>query len=653
MDKRGVMYKLVIVESPAKAKTIEAYLGSEYRVISSVGHVRDLATSGFRGYGIDVEDDFKASYKYIKGKKKVVNDIKKIAKDADFIYIATDPDREGEAIGWHLADELNLDLNQKNRIAFNEITKDGVTRGLENVCQLDMNLVKSQETRRKIDRIMGFDLSKLLQKKISAKSAGRVQSVALQMIVYREKEITDFIPTEYYKIIAQNSELNFEWENNAKKLGLIEVQNEFDKIKNENELIVTDIKNRQKTVNPKPAYITSTFQQDVINRLSMDAKKAMSIAQKLYEGILIDGQLTGLITYMRTDSTRLNSGFIASCRSFIKENHGEEYLKTAKEKKVKEGAQDAHEAIRPTSIYLTPQSVKKQLTKDQFVVYDLIYKRALASLMASCKQKTTTYILSKNDVNFKTSNTVNTFAGYTVIYNDLENIVCDKVFKKDEVIKIDSFDLSQHFTKPKARYSEAKLIKHLEESQIGRPSTYAAIIDVIKKRNYVEVIDKRFKPTEMGIVVIKNLDAYFSEIVNVQYTSDMEQSLDCIADAKCSDLEVLNDFYNNLDRLVKSAQEKMPDKEIVKSGNICPDCGSDLIIRSGRYGEFEGCSNFPKCRYIVPTKQEVICKCPECEDGDIVEKKTKRLKIFYACTNYPKCKFAKWNLEEITNKKED
>lgn len=640
------MYDLVIVESPAKAKTIQSYLGSKYKVISSVGHIRDLAKTGPGGLGIDVENNFEAKYTYITGKKKVVNEIKKFSKDANMIYIATDPDREGEAIGWHIADELLLDLSSNCRISFSEITKQGVLNGIKNVRTIDMNLVKSQESRRKIDRILGFKLSKLLQKKIKAKSAGRVQSVALKMIVEREREINSFNPIEYYKINALNNDLTYEWEFNSKKHDLKYTKNIFDSISGFKKLNVIDVNEKNKSYNSKLCYTTSTFQQDCVNRLSFNAKKAMSVAQKLYEGIKINGELQGLITYMRTDSTRLDSGFVKSTMEFIEKNYSKKYVGTYKVTKSK-NAQEAHEAIRPTNINLTPDAVKKSLTTEQFKVYELIYKRTVASLMSKMILKTVSYTLECNNVKFKINDTDIVFDGYKRVYDDTKVKFLNLNYKLNDVVEIENIEMSQHFTQPKSRYSEAKLIKELEENGVGRPSTYASIIETIKLRNYVIIEDKRFFPTDEGILVISKLDEFFSEIINSEYTSKMESDLDLIAVNELNDLVVLGNFYEQFIKLMDIAQSNMESIEAEKTGNICPNCDSELVLRKGRYGEFEACGNFPKCKYITPSIVESICKCPECENGNIILKKTKRNKEFYACNNFPTCKYAKWTIEEV------
>lgn len=504
---------LVIVESPSKSKTIEKYLGSDYVVTSSKGgHIRDLATTGKGGLGIDIEDNFKPNYVINKDKKDVVKDLKKCVKEADYVYLATDPDREGEAISWHLADELGLDTNLTNRVVFNEVTHDAVVAALNNPRQIDQNLVKSQETRRVLDRIIGFKLSKLLQKKIKSKSAGRVQSVALRLICEREKEIEDFIPEEYWRVKA-----SFEKDDIAFEAELAKYQNKKIELKNaedtqrvfeslDKQFIVSDVKKTQKKRSSKPPFITSTLQQEASSKLNFKAKRTMMIAQKLYEGIDIGEETVGLITYMRTDSIRLSDAFIGEAKPYIEEKYGKDYVGSVKVSKKTENVQDAHEGIRPTSVMRTPESLKEYLKPEEYKLYALIYARAVASLMAPAKLNSTTLSLDNNGYEFKASGSVIQFDGYLRVYGAYEK-------QSDEILpvvtveeKLLSKDIqkSQHFTKPPARYTEAKLIKELEELGIGRPSTYASIIDTIVTRRYVDTVDKAFKPTDSGLLRMKS-----------------------------------------------------------------------------------------------------------------------------------------------------
>ncbi len=639
------MQKLVIVESPAKAKTIEKYLGKDYKVLSSVGHIRDLATTGAGGLGVDVENDFKPDYKFISGKKKVVNELLKEKKNSFEVLIATDPDREGEAIGWHLAQSLDLDVNDDNRIVFNEITKKGVLNGIENVRKLDMNLVHSQESRRIIDRIIGFKLSYLLKKKIKVQSAGRVQSVALKMIVQREEEIQKFVPQEYWTILGIYKDLELAYEKNDKKLPKEEIFEIFDKLENNKELKVINIKETKKNIKAPKIFTTSTLQQTSVNTLNFNSKKTMQVAQKLYEGIDVGNGLEGLITYMRTDSTRISEDFQKTIYGFVNDKYGKEYVGFYVQKKVNQ-SQDAHEGIRPTNINNTPEKIKKFLTTDEYKLYNLIWKQTVKSHMADAKTLTKTYILEhESKVNFKTSNTIDTFEGFKLL-NDKKEDEKKIDLKQDEIIKVDEFKKEQHFTKPKPRYTEAKLIKELEENGVGRPSTYATIIDILKKRNYVIVDKKVFIPTDDGILVTKKLADFFSEFIDVKYTSKLEEELDEVAEGKKEELDLLNEFYNYFMPMYEDAtnnMEKIGDEPV---GRDCPDCGSPLVKRKSKYGEFVGCSNFPKCKYNE-IKEEVVDDCPKCKEGKVIEKVTKRGKPFYACNRFPKCDYAVWNKEDV------
>ena len=639
---------LVIVESPSKTKPIEKYLGSDYKVLSSKGHVRDLATTGKYGFGVDVDHDFKPNYIMMSGKKNVVNELKKALKDASHVYLATDPDREGEAISWHLKDVLNLDDKDYDRVVFNEITKNAVVDAFKHTRKIDDYLVNSQETRRILDRIIGFRLSKLIQSKTNGSSAGRVQSVALKLIVEKEREIEAFIPEEYYKIKAIFDNFESELFNYDNKEFKISSKEENDKVLNNlgEDFKVVNIEKKEKQKQARMPYITSTLQQDASNKLNFNSKKTMQIAQKLYEGMELEDETVGLITYMRTDSTRLSDDFVKSVYGYIKENYGEEYIGYVKKSKKKDNVQDAHEAIRPTSINRTPEEVRKYLTNDEFKLYRMIYYRALASLFANAKTLNTTIILDNNNYQFKTTGQIVTFDGYLKIYSDYEDskdtIVPD--LKENSVFKANDIESTQHFTKPPSRYTEAKLIKEMEELGIGRPSTYATTMDIIKKRGYVVIEDKKFVPTKIGIEITDKLQQHFSHLINVEYTANMENDLDKIAEGKENYIETLKKFYNEFEPSVKKAFDEMPKKEAEKTGEDCPECGSSLVIRHGKYGDFTACSNFPKCKYIKSEPKEIVvaCKCPNC-DGDIIEKRSKRGKIFYGCNNYPKCKTAYWD----------
>ena len=642
---------LVIVESPNKTKTISKYLGSDYKVVSSVGHIRDLSTSGKYGFGVDVENGFKPNYVPIKGKKKIINELKKDVNDADFVYLATDPDREGEAISWHLYDALNLKENKYKRIVFNEITKNVILDSFKHARDINIDLVHSQETRRILDRIIGFRLSKLMQSKTGGKSAGRVQSVALKLIVDKEREINAFVPENYYEIDAYFNDFNAKLDSyNHKK---IEIKTEIDAkeivSKLSNTFKIEEVTKKEKKQNSKFPFITSTMQQLASIKLNFSSKKTMSVAQKLYEGITLKDETVGLITYMRTDSTRLSNEFIASTYKFIEDKYGSNYVGHVKVSKKTENVQDAHEAIRPTSINRTPESVKEYLSNDEYKLYSLIYYRALASLMADAKVLGTTVILDNNNYQFKATGHILTFDGYLKVYapyeDNTDKILPDLENYKTGVVVSNKIEYTMHSTKPPTRYTEASLIKELESLGIGRPSTYATIIDRIKERDYVNIVDKKFVPTEMGIVTTDKLQEFFKDIINVEYTKEMEDDLDKIADGEMVWNKLLEKFYIDFEPKVKNAFDNMEKKEAEKTGETCPQCGSDLVVKQSKYGQFVACSNYPECKYIKQKEKKedvIVISCPHC-DGNIIERKTKRGKVFYGCSNYPKCKFASWD----------
>lgn len=644
------MKNLVIVESPAKCKTIEKYLGSDYKVVSSKGHIRDLATTGKFGLGVDVEHDFKPNYVIIKGKTKDVNNLKKEVNSADTIYLATDPDREGETISWHIYDEIKIPEDKYKRVVFNEITKDVVLNSINNPGKIDMNLVKSGETRRILDRIIGFRLSKLMQRKTGGKSAGRVQSVALKLIVDREREIRAFVPKEYWTIEADFSTFKAILEKYHGKE--IEIPNEIaaDEILAQlsRSFKIESVTEKEKNKAAREVFKTSTLQQLASTKLNFAPSKTMKIAQQLYEGVDLGSETVGLITYMRTDSVRISDSFVAETYNYIKGNFGDEYVGYVKKGKKNENMQDAHEGIRPTSILRTPESVKAYLSNDEYKLYRLIYIRALASLMKDAKTLATTVILENNGYTFKATGSVLKFDGYLKVYSEYEDsedvILPDFKNYKSDVITADKIDKIQHFTKPAPRYTESSLIKEMESLGIGRPSTYATIVATIKDRGYVILKDKKFEPTEIGEETTDKLQEFFSGIVNVEYTANMEQDLDEIAEAKKDNIAVLHEFYDEFEPLVEKAFKEMEKKAPVSTGEVCPECGGDLVVRKGKYGEFVACSNYPTCKYIKKEKKEVteVCKCPKCDKGMIVERKTKKGKIFYGCNNYPKCNYALW-----------
>ncbi|MBQ6334906.1 MAG: type I DNA topoisomerase [Erysipelotrichaceae bacterium] len=659
------MKNLVIVESPSKSKTIEKYLGKDFKVTSSKGHICDLATKGKEGLGVDVENDFKPTYEISPDKKSVVSELKKLVKNADQVYLATDPDREGEAISWHLARELGLDMDQNNRIVFNEITKNAVLKALEEPRTIDMALVRSQETRRILDRIIGFKLSKLLQKKIGSKSAGRVQSIALRMICDREKEIEAFVPEEYWKI---NADL-------GKKLivELSKYQGKKIEIRNEEEadailkalgedFVLADITEKNKKRAAYLPFITSTLQQEASTKLGFTSRKTMMVAQSLYEGVELSNGAQGLITYMRTDSTRLSNEFVAAAYDKIVNEYGKEY-KGFYRVKNDGSAQDAHEAIRPTSLANEPEAIKQYLSNDQYKLYRFIYYRALASLMADAMFKSVTYDFDNNGYLFTISGSKLEFDGFLKVYGDYDSskdVILPKL-EKGDILKAKKILKEQHFTEGPSRYTEARLIKALEEEGVGRPSTYATIIDTIEKRNYVEYKKasdsgktKYFFPTQQGLLTDEKLREYFKQVINIKYTAEMESELDEIAEDKLDSIKSLREFYDRFQPLVDSAYEQMEKVGPEKTGEICPECGGEVVIRNGRYGKFKSCINYPTCKWheSLAKKEEpedIGRTCPEC-GKPLLKRKSKYGNYFIGCSGYPKCKYLE-AIESENNRK--
>lgn len=653
------MKNLVIVESPSKSKTIEKYLGKDYKVLSSKGHIRDLATKGKGGLGVDVDNNFEATYVIDKEKKKLVSDLKKAAKEADNVYLATDPDREGEAISWHLANVLDLDLDKEDRIVFNEITKKAVLNALDNPRTIDMDLVRSQETRRILDRIIGFKLSKLLQVKIKSKSAGRVQSIALRMICDREKEIAAFVPEEYWTLTA-----DFVKDDISFKADLTKIKGKKAKIENEvqakelydqtiDPFIVNKVTKSVKKRAPRLPFITSTLQQEASAKLGFGAKKTMMLAQMLYEGIDIGSETQGLITYMRTDSTRLSDEFVTNAKHLIEENYGKKYVGFYRVKN-DENSQDAHEAIRPTSLANTPEKVKNYLTSDQYRLYKFIYTRALASLMADAQNEATVYELVTNGLTYTANGSVLVFDGFLKLYKEYDNSKDSllPILSEGDQISKSALHMEQHFTEAPSRYTEARLIKALEEEGVGRPSTYATIIDTIIARGYVELKKasesgktKFFFPTEQGLLTDDKLREYFLSVINIKYTAEMEKELDEIALGKEDNIAALREFYDRFEPLVNEAYEKMEKREPEKTGEKCPECGGDLVYRQSRYGKFISCSNYPECKYTesinkTPKEQpeKIGRNCPEC-GAELLKRKSRYGNYFIGCSNYPKCHY--------------
>lgn len=651
---------LVIVESPAKAKTIGKLLGRNYKVVASVGHIRDLPKSRL---GIDLENNYEPKYITIRGKGPVIQELKKEAKKADKIFLATDPDREGEAIAWHLAHVLNLDPKDKIRVEFHEITKDAIKRGIKSPRELDYNLIDAQQARRILDRLVGYKISPLLWKKIKkGLSAGRVQSVAVKLICDREEEINSFIPEEYWTITAKLSkdgedfEAAFygkELEGGDEKLEL-KTRDDVDKILasiDKESFLVRDVKKGVRNRNPYPPYTTSTLQQDASKRLGFSTKKTMSLAQQLYEGIDIKGEGTvGLITYIRTDSTRISKEAIDAAKDYIVGKFGKEYSNGGKDysKKKKKDSQDAHEAIRPTSVLRTPELVKSSLTNDQYKLYKLIWDRFLGSQMAPAKYDTMTVNILSKDVIFRTTGSLLVFPGFLKVYSVDEKGQMDKKLPKlTNGDKIEMLDIlpKQHFTQPPARFTESSLIKTMEELGIGRPSTYAPTISTIIARNYVELDNKVFYPTELGILVNDLLQEYFNQVVNEEFTAELEEKLDEIADGELEWRKVVDDFYVDFRKELTKAEEEIDKIEIKDevTDEICEKCGRNMVIKTGRFGKFLACPAYPECRNTKPLLDKINVKCPSCKDGEIVRKRSKRGRVFYGCTNYPECDFVSWN----------
>ena len=647
------MKNLVIVESPSKSKTIEKYLGNDYCVVSSKGHIRDLAKTGKDGLGIDVEHDFTPNYRISTDKKDVVKELQKLAKKCDQVYLASDPDREGEAIAWHLANVLELDMNEENRIIFNEITKNAVVNALNKPRAIDQNLVKSQETRRMLDRIIGFKLSKLLQRKISSKSAGRVQSVALRLICEREKEIRAFVSEEYWTLHAnvKKNRKNFT-ANLVRYQGAkadLKTKAQCDEIIAQcDTFVVESIERKVRKKDPKMPFITSTLQQEASTKLSMGAKKTMQIAQKLYEGIPLAGGVSeGLITYMRSDSTRLSNIFVGEALAYIEQEYGKQYVGRVRQKN-NDNAQDAHEAIRVTNLHNTPEAIKPYLTNDQYKLYRLIYARTLASLMAASKSDVVNVMIRSNEAQFLASGSILSFDGYLKVYHPYESVKDETLpeMVEGEVLEHVELESKQHFSEPPLRYSEARLIKELEDKGIGRPSTYALIIDTLQARSYVELKKpsdtsktKVFFPTEQGELTDTKLQEFFDSIINVTYTAKMETHLDDIANGERDSVQELSNFYGAFEPLLQKAYDEMEKKELERVGKTCPHCGSELVYRNGRFGKFISCVDFPKCRYTESEnneENETDKLCPTC--GAKMVRKKGRYGYFIACSNYPECK---------------
>jgi len=647
---------LVIVESPAKAKTIEKFLGkSHYTVKASVGHVRDLPKSTL---GVDIDNNFEPRYINIRGKGDLIKELKKEAKKAKRVYLATDPDREGEAISWHLAYILGIDENDECRIEFNEITKDAIKKAIKNPRNIDLKLVDAQQARRVLDRLLGYQISPILWAKVrKGLSAGRVQSVTTKLICEREREINDFVPKEYWSLEIEgktkdNENITFKFisYNNEK----IELNNEeevnhiLENIKKE-KLVVEKIesKTRRKSA-PKP-FTTSMLQQEAANKLSFTTKKTMMVAQELYEGVDIEGEGTvGLISYIRTDSKRISDEAKEKAKTYIIDELGEKYYKEHKEKKdnkEKKKVQDAHEAIRPTSVFRTPDSIKSSLSRDQFKLYNLIWRRFVASQMEDSLFDVLTVDCKIGNALFRASGSVMKFDGYTKVYNftEREDKILPPIAENDE-LEVNKFLPNQHFTQPPARYTEASLVKTLEELGIGRPSTYAPTITTILNRGYVEKEGTSLHPTELGMIVTDILDINFQKFIDVDFTVQMESKLDEIEEGDIQWKDVVGEFYEPLREAIKEANEKIEKINMdEETDEICEECGSNMVIKYGRFGKFMACKNYPECKNTKPLVNKIGVKCPKCKDGEIILRKSKKGKAFYGCSNYPECDFISWN----------
>lgn len=649
---------LVIVESPAKAKTIEKYLGRNYKVVASVGHIRDLPKSKM---GIDVENNYEPHYISIRGKGDVIKSLRSAAKKAQKVYLASDPDREGEAIAWHLAHLLGLDLNEKNRVVFNEITKDAVKAAFKEPRTIDLNLVDAQQARRVLDRLVGYSISPILWRKVKkGLSAGRVQSVALKIIIDREKEIREFKPEEYWSIDGnfkkdrKKFKANF-WgiDGKKKKLPNAESVKEVTSRITGKDYEVKNVEKKERKRNPAAPFTTSSLQQEAARKLNFRTRKTMMVAQQLYEGISLGRQGTvGLITYMRTDSKRISDSAKAEVTDFIESTYGKEFAAhDVKKLKNAQGAQDAHEAIRPTSALRTPDEMAKYLDKDQLKLYSLIWSRLVASQMTPAILDTMKVTLDHNGVQFIANGSKVKFKGFMQVYvegrddgkEEKENILPE--LEIGEMVQSVDIEPKQHFTQPPARFSEATLIRTLEENGVGRPSTYAPTLETIQRRYYVKLAQKRFEPTELGEIVNTLIEDFFPQIVDVHFTAEMEDNLDKVEEGKEDWIKVVDHFYRPFEKELETAEEKIEKIQIKDepAGFDCELCGHPMVIKLGRYGKFYACSNFPDCRNTKPIVKEIGVECPICHKGQVVERKSKKNRIFYGCDRYPECEFTSWD----------
>ncbi|MFD1433106.1 type I DNA topoisomerase [Lacticaseibacillus yichunensis] len=649
---------LVIVESPAKAKTIEKYLGRSFRVVASLGHIRDLPKSQM---GVDVDNNYEPKYISIRGKGDVIKELRKEAAKADNIYLAADPDREGEAIAWHVSHILGLDPTAKNRVVFNEITKDAVKNAFKSPRSIDMNLVDAQQARRILDRLVGYSISPLLWKKVKkGLSAGRVQSVALKLIIDREEEIRNFKPEEYWSLDAefQKGTAKFAasfYGLNNKKMDLKDnaaVQGVLKQIDKKKPFAITNVVKKERNRYPAPPFTTSSLQQEANRKLNFRTRKTMMLAQQLYEGINLGGKegTTGLITYMRTDSTRVSSVAKAETSKFIHDVYGEAYAAVKiRQGKLQEGAQDAHEAIRPTSTLRTPKSLESVLDKDQMKLYQLIWNRFVASEMTPAVVDTVAVTIEQNGATFRANGSHTKFPGFTTLYvssrddGEKENLLPELAI--GDAVKLVKTDPAQHFTQPPARYSEANLVKALEENGVGRPSTYAPTIETIQKRYYVKLTARRFEPTELGEIVNSLIKEFFPDVVDIKFTAKVEGELDAIETGKAEWVPIVDEFYKPFAKEVAKAEvgiEKIQMKD-EPAGFDCDVCGAPMVVKMGRFGKFYACSRFPDCRNTKAVVKEIGVVCPKCGIGQLVERKSKRNRTFYGCSRYPDCDFVAWD----------
>jgi len=650
---------LVIVESPAKAKTIERYLGKKYKVKASMGHVRDLPKSQM---GVDIKNHYEPKYITIRGKGPLLKELKNAAKKAKKVFLAADPDREGEAIAWHLANSLDLDIHSDLRVVFNEITKDAIKESFKHPRPINMDLVDAQQARRILDRLVGYNISPLLWKKVKkGLSAGRVQSVAVRLIIDREKEIKNFKPEEYWTIdghflIDKHSFTASFYGKGGKKIQL-KTEDEVKAILREIEnsaFTVKTVTKKERRRSPAPPFTTSSLQQEAARKLNFRAKKTMMLAQQLYEGIDIGKEGTiGLITYMRTDSTRVSEVAQKEATQYIEQQFGKEFVSNElkKEKKQQNKTQDAHEAIRPTSVFRDPNSIKPYLSRDQWRLYKLIWERFIASQMAQAIMDTMTVDLSNGSVVFRANGSKIKFQGFMKVYvegtddqnEERENMLPD--LKEGDQVKTDKITPKQHFTQPPPRYTEARLVKTLEELGIGRPSTYAPTLDTIQRRGYVSLENKRFVPTELGEIVTELMLQFFPEILDVEFTAKMEKNLDEIEEGKVKWVTIIDEFYKGLEKNLKNAEQEMQEVEIEdeQTGENCELCGNPMVYKMGRFGKFMACSNFPECRNTKAIVKNIGVKCPKCHEGNIVERKSKKKRLFYGCDRFPACDFVSWD----------